>query len=152
MKGRLLPGYLFSAAAAVSYGTSQVISRTVVREMASPLVTSAFSLIFGLLFLYLFLFPTLNRQIRQRNTPQVGRGVILFVGSGVAAGVGVTAMYAGLKWAPVTVVSPVTAINPLVAIGLTHLFLQHLERVTWRILVGALLVVGGVVMITLSQV
>ena len=148
MKGRLLPGYLFSAAAAFSYGTSQVISRTVVRDMASPLVTSAFSLIFGVLFLYLFLFPTLNRQIRQRNSR---RGIILFMGSGVAAGVGVTSMYTGLKWAPVVVVSPVTAIHPLLAIGLSYFFLQHMERVTWRILLGALLVVGGVVMITLSQ-
>ncbi len=152
MRGQLLTGYLFSAAAAFSYGTSQVISRTVVLEMASPLVTSVFSLAFGMFFLYLFLFPTLNRQIRQRKTPQVGRGIILFVGSGVASAVGVTAMYSGLKWAPVVVVSPITAINPLVAIGLTYLFLRGRERVTRRILVGALLVVGGVVMIALSQV
>lgn len=149
MKGRLLPGYLFAAAAAFSYGTSQVVSRTVVREMASPLVTSTFSLIFGVLFLYLFLFPTLNRQIRQRNNR---RGIILFMASGVASGVGVTSMYAGLAWAPVVVVSPVTAIHPLLAIGLSYFFLQHMERVTWRILVGALLVVGGVVTITLSQI
>ncbi|MDP6100496.1 MAG: DMT family transporter, partial [Dehalococcoidia bacterium] len=121
----------------------------VVRDMASPLVTSAFSLVFGVLFLYLFLFPTLNRQIRQRNSR---RGIILFMGSGVAAGVGVTSMYAGLKWAPVVVVSPVTAINPLFAIGLSYFFLKHMERITWRILLGALLVVGGVVLITLSQV
>jgi drug/metabolite transporter (DMT)-like permease len=117
--------------------------------MGSPLVTSAFSLMFGVLFLYLLLFPTLHRQMRQRNSR---RGVVLFAGAGVAGAVGVTAMYAGLKWAPVVVVSPVTAIHPLFAIGLTHLFLQRWERVTWRILVGALLVVGGVVMITLSQV
>ena len=89
MKPGMLSGYLFSAAAAFSYGTSQVISRTVVRDMASPLVTSAFSLVFGVLFLYLFLFPTLNRQIRQRNSR---RGIILFMGSGVAAGVGVSSM------------------------------------------------------------
>ena len=48
--------------------------------------------------------------------------------------------------------SPVTAINPLFAIGLSYFFLKHMERITWRILLGALLVVGGVVLITLSQV
>ncbi|MEK7847492.1 MAG: EamA family transporter, partial [Chloroflexota bacterium] len=80
------------------------------------------------------------------------RGIVLFAGAGVAAGVGVTALYAGLKWAPVVVVSPVSAAHPLFAIALTHLFLQRWEKVTWRILTGVLLVVGGVVMITISQV
>lgn len=149
MNRRLLSGYLFSGAAALSFGTGQVVSRWVVREVAPPLVTSAFSLIFGSLFLYLLLFPTLNRQMRQQNSR---RGIILFAIAGVAGGVGVTALYAALKWAPVVVVSPVSAAHPLFAIALTHLFLQRWEKVTWRILTGVLLVVGGVVMITISQV
>jgi drug/metabolite transporter (DMT)-like permease len=61
-------------------------------------------------------------------------------------------MYAGLKWAPVIVVSPVVAIHPLLTIGLTYMFLRRWERVTRGLLVGALLVVGGVVMIAASQV
>ncbi len=40
--------------------------------------------------------------------------------------------------------APLVGISPLVSILLTHLFLQRLERVTWRTVLGALLVVIGV--------
>lgn len=149
MRAPLLQGYLFAAGASLCYAITTVIARTVVQEVASPLVTSAYTLVFGLLFLFLFLSPHLSQEAKEGNSL---KGYLFLGGSGVAAGVGVTAMYFGLQAAPVVVVSPLSSAHPLVALLLTYLFLQHLERVSLRIALGAALVVMGVALVAWSQV
>ena len=49
-----------------------------------------------------------------------------------------------LARAPGVVVSPIAALYPLGAMLFTHLFLKRLERVTFRIVCGASLIVLGV--------
>jgi len=39
----------------------------------------------------------------------------------------------------------------LVSILMMHLFLQRLEKVTWRTVFGAMMVVGGVVLVALGN-
>lgn len=148
MRSPLLLGYLFALGASLCYAVATVIARSVLQGAVSPLATSVYTLIFGLLFLALFLSPGLGREGRGAHRP---RGYLFFGASGVAAGVGVTAMYFGLKAAPVVVVSPVTSVHPLFALLFAHLFLQHLERVTLRVAIGAFLVVLGVVLVGWSQ-
>jgi drug/metabolite transporter (DMT)-like permease len=45
-------------------------------------------------------------------------------------------------------VAPIVGTSPLFAIAMTHLFLQRLERVTWRTALGASLVAAGVALVT----
>ena len=61
--------------------------------------------------------------------------------------VGVSFWYLAFNEAPVVLVAPAAGTYPLVAILLSYIFLQRLERVTWRIVLGAVLVVGGVALI-----
>ena len=70
--------------------------------------------------------------------------------SGILSASGVAFLYIAMSNAPVVVVSPVIAINPLVTLVLAHFFLQRLERITARTLLGTALVVGGVVVVTVS--
>ena len=60
-------------------------------------------------------------------------------------------LYFALSKAPVVVISPVVAISPLVSLALAHLFLQRLEKITVRTVVGTLLVVLGVAIVALSR-
>jgi drug/metabolite transporter (DMT)-like permease len=117
--------------------------------MAPPLVLSVYSFLFGTIFLFLFLLPRLSREVSGNNSR---RGLLFFAAMGVVGGLAVTAMYAALRYSPVAVVSSVSAANPLFALLLTYLFLRHLERVSPRILLGAMLVVAGVALVTLSQI
>ena len=71
--------------------------------------------------------------------------------AGVVGTAGITMNFFALTHAPVATVAPVLAASPLFALILTHLFLQRLERVTPRIWLGAILVVVGVTVITLSN-
>lgn len=56
--------------------------------------------------------------------------------------------YASLSIAPVSVVVPIIQTSPLIVMVLSVAFLSRLERVTWKLLTGACVVVGGAVVLT----
>ncbi len=126
MRRDFLKGYLFSAGAALFFASGHVLARAVVREVATPLVTSAFSMLFGAIFLFLFVLPRFGRDVRQLNKR---RGVFLFVGSGLAGGLAMMAMFYAFHYSPVAVVSSVSNVYPIFTLLFVHLFLQHLEHV-----------------------
>ena len=64
--------------------------------------------------------------------------------AGIASGVAVISWYFAVQRADVVVISPIVSSSPLVTLFLAHLFLTRLERVTRRLVVGALLTVAGV--------
>lgn len=71
----------------------------------------------------------------------------------VVAGLGNTSylllFYAALDVSPVVLVSPITQMSPLAVIVLSFVFLQRLERVTWRLAGAASVVVAGGVLVTI---
>ena len=78
------------------------------------------------------------------------RGWVVVSMSGLASAFGVTSFYLSLDRVSVVIASPVAGANPLVAILMTHIFLQRLERVSVRTVVGAILVVAGVALVTIG--
>ncbi|WP_168215990.1 EamA family transporter [Halorussus marinus] len=56
--------------------------------------------------------------------------------------------YLALSVAPVSVVVPIIQTSPLIVMVLSVAFLSRLERVTWKLLAGACIVVGGAVVLT----
>ena len=137
--------YVMALGSAIAYGLSHTLSRKVVTEIASPLVTIAFALLFGLIFLGILSMREVARDSRPSK-----KGIFFIFLAGLASASGVTFMYLALSKSPVSVVSPIAATNPLIALALSHLFLQRLERITWRIALGALMVVSGVILIMVS--
>jgi drug/metabolite transporter (DMT)-like permease len=69
----------------------------------------------------------------------------MFVFSGVIQAIGFLALNYGLSGGIVSVVYPVTASAPLFTLGFTAILLRGQEALNWRIIVGALAVVAGVV-------
>ena len=140
-------GYLAGMGAAMSYGASQTVGKHITTEYAPPLVATAFALIFGFVYVSLLFHRHIPRDMRNSSKS----GFLWFGLSGVASSAGVTLLYFALSNAPVVVVSPIAAINPLVTLGLAHIFLRKLERITMRTILGTLLVVLGVVIVTISN-
>jgi len=60
-----------------------------------------------------------------------------------------TSIYYALDLGKVTVVIPVASTGPFFSLLLSALFLRDVERVTLKIVLGAALIVGGVLLITL---
>ena len=140
-------GYAFALGAAMCFGGSNVLAKNLIDQYAPPLAIACFSLLFGTTALLPFVGRGLGAGLR---VPRVQVGMILLSGA-VAAGA-VTSLYFSLSRAPVVVVSPIAATNPLITLVMAHLFLQHMERVTLRLILGALLVVMGVVLVILGSV
>ena len=143
---RLSIGYGAALLSAVGYGAGAVVARHTVVEYASPMTVTAFSLVFGTLLVGL---PSLG-HVRS----DIGRAPLsawLLVGlAGLTAAVGVSFFILAIDAAPVVVAAPVTGAYPLVAMVLAYFFINRLERITWRTVLGGLLVVGGVALVAVG--
>ncbi len=144
--GRVAIGLLCAVAGAAAYGTGHVIARHVVTRAAPAPVTATYTLFFGMLFLLVISLPHLNRDLRAPRW-----ALVMMTLAGVCSSFGIFLMYTALARAPVMLASPIVASYPLIAMTFTHIFLQRLERVTLRMVLGAILVVVGMTFVVLGQ-
>ena len=138
-------GYVLAGAACIAYGASLILAKQVVED-TPPLLAATLGMTFGLLVLAVISAPDVRRDKGTRKRAWVWAAL-----GGLAAGGGITLMFLAISNAPVVVVAPILAMNPLTAILFSQIFLRGMERITWRVLIGALLVVAGVIIITLGQ-
>jgi drug/metabolite transporter (DMT)-like permease len=71
--------------------------------------------------------------------------------AGIASGIAVISLYFAVQRTDVVVISPIVSSSPLITLLLSHLFLARLEQVTRRLVFGAMLTVGGVVLVVLGN-
>jgi len=141
---RLL-GIGFSLASAMSYGANMVLIRWIVTSKVNPVVATTVSIFFGMLILMATSGRHLTDSIKSSR-----RATAFFAFSGVAMTIGSVASYTSLSLAPAVLVSSLGATSPLFAILGTYLFLQKLEKVTYQVVIGSLMVVGGGVLVTMG--
>jgi drug/metabolite transporter, DME family len=144
-RNRVLLGVAFGFIAAASYGSSQVLAREGVSDLAPPLVGSLLALFWGTLGFSLMAvrgLRTIDGDFR--------RGAVLFSAAGIFSAIGVVLMFQALSRGQVVVVSPVLATNPLFTLILAAIFLRDVEQLTRRVVVGAVLVVIGVAVLSLA--
>ena len=146
-QSRLVLGYAAALGAAFCYGAAAVIVRKIVDDYSSPMVGAAFSLLFGTLIIALIFRKTAVTDI----TAAPRRGLGLMVLAGVAATWGVIFWFLAIDSASVVLVAPLSGTYPLWSILLAHLFLRRIERVTWRTVLGALMLVAGVALIAVGE-
>ena len=139
-------GVLSSFAASASYGLGTVITRQAVSGGASPMVAALFSLLDGSATMVLFSARHLGTELKAPRRTYLNLGI-----AGAFAMLGIVLLYIALAIAPVAVVSPVSSLSPMFSLLFSHFFLQRMERVTPKIVLGTVLVLGGVVIITVSS-
>ena len=121
-----------------------VIIRKLGLSHAGPLFGSAVNITTALIAFTAFLFASGNRQVLVWH----GRGLVYFVGAGIAENLSVFLVLVALSLGEVSVVSPLAGTAPLFVLPFTTLFLKGVERLTGRIVFGALLIVLGVFLLT----
>ena len=138
-------GFGFAFGAALSYSISQVLTRHSVEDLTTPLVGALIALWWGTLGFGLI-------AVRTHWAPATNfrRGALLFAGSGIFSALGIICMFLALEKGEVVVVSPVLATHSLTTLLFAAIFLRGVERITPRIVVGALLVVSGVVVLSVA--
>ena len=140
-------GRVFAIAAAMAYGTSHVLVRLGVSDLAPPLVGAALALLSGTLVLAVIDVRNPERNLRQKR-----RAVLFLMASGVCSGLAVVTSYFALSMAPVVVVTPLLSTPPLFTLVLSHFFLGKLEKITGRLVLGTILVIAGITLVTVGRV
>jgi uncharacterized membrane protein len=142
----IIIGRAFAFSAALAYAVSAVLVRQGLAGMAPPLVGAAVSLLAGGLVIAIIVGGRLESNLRQKKG-----SVAFLLLAGVASGCGVLASFFALSVAPVVIVSPVQSTSPLFALVSAWLFLGRLETITFRLVLGTIFVVTGVILITIGK-
>lgn len=145
---RTASGLLLAVGAAFFFGLEAVWARTGFVEGGTLLQ----GLAIRILAATVGFFGYLRVRGRLPAPSTIRRGDLRwYVVAGAANTLFLTAYYAALRVAPVSVVVPIVQTSPLVVICLSALFLpRRLERVSWVLVGGAGVVVAGAILITLG--
>tara|TARA_B100002052_G_scaffold40641_1_gene32818 strand:- start:824 stop:1273 length:450 start_codon:yes stop_codon:yes gene_type:complete len=136
-------GLLYAVVSAFMYSLAAVIGKQLTEDIASPLVISSFSLFFGLIVTFLVMAPKAVKDIAQ--TPIKNWTTIII--AGLCSSCGVMFYFFSLASAPVVVVTPIISIYPLITIVLAFIFLKGIETISFRTILGTLLVITGIIFI-----
>ena len=140
-------GYAASLAAAFGYGSGALAAKMLVDDHTSPMVATAFSLVFGTIIVA----ALFHRQAIADLAAAPRRAWLYMALAGLTAAWGVSFYFLALNVAPISVVAPLSSTYPLVSIVLAYVFLQRLERVTMRTVLGGVLVVGGAALVVVGR-
>ncbi|MFB6130561.1 MAG: EamA family transporter [Salinigranum sp.] len=139
-------GILFVLGSALCFGLDRVLAKVAFSTAGTPVfVAVAVKLLAGAagFFTYLRWRDDLPALADLRTVEAAW-----FAAAGVASAVFLFSDYAAISVAPVVVVVPIMQSSPLLVAGLSYLFLQRIERVTWRLVGGASMVVVGTVAVS----
>jgi drug/metabolite transporter (DMT)-like permease len=139
LKSWLDAGVLAAIAAAVAYGIRPLFLKFGLEAVELPLTAATIGAIAALSYALLLGDRTGLRTIHHETA------FPMFVAAGILQAIGFLALNQGLSAGDVSVVYPVTTSTPLFTIVLAAIFLRNLETITWRMVLGAVLVVGGVI-------
>ena len=134
-------GYMAGIAASAIYGGLGVLGKKVAED-SHPMVAT------GFLLMTLFFGHTFPKNIK--NSVKSTYGFLIL--SGLTTGFGVSSWYMALSLIPVIVVAPVVSAYPLFTIGLSAIFLRNIERITYKTVLGALLVLVGITVVGLGNI
>jgi uncharacterized membrane protein len=127
-------------------GSSQILRKLGLDAMPHPVLAAAVTATSSLVVVSL----TLWISSRQRAILALDRRCLPFyLAAGLAISLGMVAIYYALDLGEVVVVIPISSTGPLFTLIFTALFLKGVERVTLKILLGAALIISGVVLLTL---
>ncbi len=132
-------GVLAAIGAAVTYGIRPLFLKFGLEAADLPLTSAVVGATAALAYALLFGDRSGLRTIHRE--PAFG----LFLLSGLLQAVGFLALNAGLSGGIVSMVYPVTASAPLFTILFTAILLRGKETLNWRIVLGAVAVVAGVI-------
>ncbi|MBI4490584.1 MAG: DMT family transporter [Deltaproteobacteria bacterium] len=137
---------LYPISASLLAGFSQVLRKFGLGAVPHPFlaaaVTASSSLGVSLLTLWI--------SGGGKETLLLNRGCLPFyLSAGVAVSIGMVSIYYALDLGKVTVVTPISSTAPLFALSLSAIFLRDVEQVTMKIVLGACLIIAGVLLITL---
>jgi drug/metabolite transporter (DMT)-like permease len=145
---RQAEGYAFALIAAIAYGSSPVLIRAALEDTEGLAIFGGFlSYVAAATFLLVTLVLPQRRHMLQALTPSVFRA---FFGAGFFVFLAQVLRFTALGLASVAVVATLLRFASIFTLLLSWTFNRELERITWRLVVGVLLSVGGAVLMVVT--
>ena len=146
MDDRVVLGLGLALLSAVGYGTVQTLIKVHADDGVDPEAGVALMAFSGMIVM------SVVASGQWRQTAQAPRsGIWLMALAGVGSVLGVFFAFNALSLAPVLLVAPISSSSPLVVVGLTHLFLRRLEKVTLQMVAGVALTIVGIALVIVGQ-
>ncbi len=127
-------------------GSSQILRKVGLGAIPHPVLAAAVTATSSLVVVSSSLWVFSRRKellvLNKRCFP-------FYLAAGLAISLGMVTIYYALDLGKVVVVIPISSTGPLFSLILTFLFLKDVERVTLKIVLGAVLIISGVVLLTL---
>ncbi len=141
-------GYLLALCAATCYGIAAPLLRRGLNEYGSVLTGITIAMFCG----WLAILPLALGSWRSQGPSwrPDRRSTLFVVASGGTALLGFSANTYALSLLPVAVVAPISSAYPLVTVVLARIFLHQSETMTRRIVIGAALIVVGVITVAVA--
>lgn len=137
---------LYPLMASLLAGFSQVLRKFGLAAVPHPFLAAAVTASSSFAVSVLLLLASGGR----RSNFNLNRECLPFyLAAGVTVSLGMASMYYALDLGKVTVVVPLSGTGPLFALALSAIFLRDVERVTLKIVIGACLIIGGGLLITI---
>jgi len=134
---------VYPFASAACFGVVAII-RKLGLGLAGPLFGSAINVTAAMVASTTFVLASGNRGSLRCD----GRSLLYFAAGGAAENTGVFLVLVALGLGEVSVVVPLAGTAPLFVLLLAYFFPSGMERLGWRVVVGAVLVVVGVFLLT----
>ena len=135
---------LLPISAALISAISQTLRKQALQIIPDPFVAVAMVTTVSLILLIAFVFATGRAQQLRMNRNSLG----FFLAAALVATTAQVANFSALSRGQISVIIPLINTTPLFTVFFSALFLRKVETVNLRIICGALLMVGGVVLIT----
>ena len=140
------PYILYPLSASLLAGVSQVLRKFGLAAIPHPFLAAAVTATSSFAVSLLIVLISEKR----RATFLLNKECLPFyLAAGVAVSLGMVTIYYALDLGKVTVVIPIASTGPLFSLTLSALFLRDVEKVTPKIVIGACLIISGVLLITL---
>lgn len=146
LKRANLWGYIFSIFSALGWGGTAALTRWGVSNLAPPLIGVFIANTVGTLALSI---PGIRNLHSTRDPSR--HSIVFFLLAGLMSVLGAMANYAGLGVAPVVVVNPLANTTPLFTLLFVLIFLRKWEQITWRTILGIVVIIAGSTFITLGR-
>lgn len=137
---------IFPIMAGAAYGLAHVFRKIGLNINHAPLMGVAVQNVAALSF---SLTLTFFRKNQQPVSLRYSKAWIVFGLSGIFSVLGQLVLFHALNIGSVVIVSPLSSISPLFVIVMAAIFLRSVERVTWKIILGAILILGGTALLAI---
>ena len=136
---------IFPIAAAACFGIAHVSRKIGLNITPEPIMGVTIQ---NVTALACFPLLALGQGDRQKVVLNNKRAWIIFSLSGFSSLLGQLSLFYALDLGRVVIVSPLSAISPFFVLLLVGIFLKKMERVTWKIVLGAVFIVAGAAILT----